>query len=99
MNIRLLKLVSGEEIVTEIDSEQSNAEVCLVKNPVMMAVVGDRAVASRWLFPLCTTTEFFIRYEHIIANVAPQEQIVDMYNQQFGSGLQVVKKPGLVLPV
>lgn len=99
MNIKLLKLVSGEEIIAELDTQNSNAESIHIKNPVIMAVVGDRAMASRWLFPLCTTTDFYLRYEHIITTVSPQEEIINMYNQQFGSGLQIAKKPGLVLPV
>lgn len=96
MTIRMLKLVTGEEIVCLI--EQENCEALTIKDPVIMMVAGAQVMAARWLYPLVTQTEFVIRRDHIVAIVTPQEKIVDVYNEQFGNGLTMVKRPGLVLP-
>jgi hypothetical protein len=94
MEIIALKLITGEDILGEIDS-QSETEFVIV-NPVGITVVrgkdGQPNIGFS-PFPLHaeqkTGTTVALAKKHVVYSYVPAEDFVNNYNQIFGSGLVV----------
>ncbi len=90
MNIKLVKLVTGEEILCELENKDNGI---VMKNPIaMMTVPGEDGQIglglAPWL-PASKTREMPIKNEHIICIVEPSKDLHDHYNTTFGSGIVV----------
>ena len=97
MDIIVLKLITGEEILGEIDSE-SETEFVLV-NPVGIAVVrGPDGTPNVGFAPFPIHAEqkrgstIALVKKHIVYSYVPAEDFVNNYNQIFGSGIIVPNK-------
>jgi alpha-D-ribose 1-methylphosphonate 5-triphosphate synthase subunit PhnG len=94
MEIIALKLITGEDILGEIDS-QSETEFVIV-NPVGITVVrgkdGQPNIGFS-PFPLHaeqkTGATVALAKKHVVYSYVPAEDFVKNYNQIFGSGLVV----------
>ena len=90
--IKLLRLKSGEDIVADIIGE--NSEFLIVKNPAMLMPVGDGRGGSvqigltPWM-PFSSTKDFELPREWVLITTEPAQDIVNNYNQVFGSGIVV----------
>ena len=90
--IKLLRLKSGEDIVADIIGE--NSEFLIVKNPAMLMPVGDGRGGSvqigltPWM-PFSSTKDFELPREWVLITTEPAQDIVNNYNQAFGSGIVV----------
>jgi len=100
MNIKLLRLLTGEEILAEILS--SGDEVCRIKNPIRVIVVPNKVDPktpsigfSPWI-EFSDDKEFTIDKSHIVVIMNPITEFVNQYNSMFG-GL-VLPKSNLILP-
>lgn len=94
--IRMLKLVSGEELVCSVvDSDDTGMKI---ENPVIYMALGNAVATQKWMFPFVTQTEFFIPKEYIMLVVSPQEEVIENYRERFGSGLALPPQKGLLLP-
>jgi hypothetical protein len=92
MKIYAIKLVTGEELLGEVEIEEFNRMV--IKNPLGIAIVrgkdGQPNVGFA-PFPIhaeqkSDTTIAFLR-EHIVYYYVPAEDFVSNYNQIFGAGI------------
>ena len=92
--IKLLRLKSGEDIVADIIGE--NSEFLIVKNPAMLMPVGDgrgnqvQVGLAPWM-PFSTEKRFDLPGDWILLMTEPAPDIVNNYNQVFGSGIVVPK--------
>ena len=92
--IKLLRLKSGEDIVTDIVGE--NSEYLIVKNPAMLMPVGDGRSGSvqigltPWM-PFSVAKDFELPREWVLIITEAAQDIVNNYNQVFGSGIVVPK--------
>jgi hypothetical protein len=94
MDIKILKLITGEEVLGEIES-QSETEVVII-NPVGVAVVrgkdGQPNVGFA-PFPLHaeqkTDATVCFSKKNVVYSYVPAEDFVKNYNQIFGSGIVV----------
>ena len=92
--IKLLRLKSGEDIVTDIVGE--NSEFLIVKNPAMLMPVGDGRGGSvqigltPWM-PFSEAKDFEVPRDWVLITTEPAQEIVNNYNQVFGSGIVVPK--------
>ena len=101
MKILAFKLVSGEDLLGEIESE-SETEFVLV-NPVGIAVVrgkdGQPSVGFS-PFPIHgeqkQDTTIALVKKHIVYSYVPAEDFISNYNQIFGSGLIVPPKQQII---
>ena len=90
--IKLLRLKSGEDIVADIIGE--NSEFLIVKNPAMLMPVGDGRGGSvqigltPWM-PFSSSKDFELPREWVLITTEPAQDIVNNYNQVFGSGIVV----------
>lgn len=101
MNIKILKLNTGEEVLGEIESE-SETEI-VICNPVGVAIVrgkdGQPNVGFA-PFPLHAeqktgqTIAFFKK--NIVYSYVPAKEFLDNYNQIFGSGIVLPNKQLIV---
>ena len=92
--IKLLRLKSGEDIVGDIIGE--NSEFLIVKNPAMLMPVGDGRGGSvqigltPWM-PFSEAKDFEVPRDWVLITTEPAQEIVNNYNQVFGSGIVVPK--------
>jgi hypothetical protein len=101
MQIEIFKLITGEEVLGEIES-QSETEFVLV-NPVGVAVVrgkdGQPSVGFA-PFPLHaepkTGSTVVFSKKNVVYSYVPAEDFVNNYNQIFGSGLIVPPKQQII---
>ena len=91
-NIKLLKLITGEEVLAEIlNSEHTESRVVLIKNVLRIVIMPGRdpstpTVGLAGWAQFSKDDEISIDKQHIIAIMNPIEQFVEQYRQQF-SGL------------
>jgi hypothetical protein len=93
MNIKLVKLVSGEEFLSEITADSKEYLFC--KNMVKFAMTPD-GVAMIPFNPLIPKDDVIqLNQEHITFTTEVLEEFLNVYKQQFGGVL--LPKKGLLL--
>ena len=93
MNLKLMRLKSGEDIVVELLDGKESQQHITVKNPAMLVPVGDgrnnmQMGLMPWM-PFSASKEYEIPKDWIIVITEPLKEIVNNYNQVFGSGIVV----------
>jgi hypothetical protein len=101
MNILALKLITGEEILGEIESE-SETEFVLV-NPVGIAVVrGKDGQPNVGFAPFPIHAEqkvgstVALAKKNVVYSYVPAEDFINNYNQIFGSGIVLPPQKSLI---
>jgi hypothetical protein len=97
MNIQVLKLINGEEVLGEIES-QSETEFVL-SNPVGIAVVRGKDGQPNIGFapfplhaPQKKDSTIAIAKKNVVYSYEPAEDFINNYNQIFGSGIVLASK-------
>ena len=84
MNIKVVRLVSGEELIGDWNDEKY-----IITNPVIMLPVGkDQLGFSPWI-PYVEEEEVQLKEQHIITVLTPDSKLQNEYNRVYGSGLIV----------
>ena len=94
MAVKLLRLKSGEDIVGEIVRE--NEELIVISNPAILMPVSHspgrqdqiQIGLAPWI-PFSEEKEFKLPRDWILLITIPAQDIVNNYNQIFGSGIVV----------
>ena len=92
MAVKLVRLKSGEDIISDIVSE--NSENVKIKNPAMLMPMGDgrgnqvQVGLAPWM-PFSEAKEFELPRDWVLLITEPASDIVNNYNQVFGSGIVV----------
>ena len=101
MNVLALKLITGEEVLGEIES-QSETEFVLV-NPVGIAVVrGTNGQPSVGFAPFPIHAEqkagstVALAKKNVVYSYVPAEDFINNYNQIFGSGIVLPPQKSLI---
>lgn len=84
MNIKIVKLFNGEELIGEYD-EKTN----VIKNPVVMIPVNKEQIAFQPWLPYAEDKEYQLKDTMIIITATPSSTILNEYNRVFGSGIVV----------
>ena len=89
MNIKLLRLVTGEDVLTEI--LDSGDIAYKIKNPLIVYIrpteTGVPTVGmSQWI-PYSADKEFVIKNDKVVVVSEPAEDIRSQYDRIFGSGI------------
>ena len=82
MNIKVLRLITAEELIG--DWNQENSSIC---NPVVMVPVSKDKIGFQPWITLGDDEEIFLKDQHIMAIVTPDDKLQNEYNRVFGSGL------------
>ena len=101
MEIKILKLITGEEVLGEVEIE-SETEIVLV-NPVGVAIVRGKDGQPNVGFapfpmhaePKTGSTIAFAK-RNVLYSYVPAKEFVDNYNQIFGSGIVLPNKQLIV---
>jgi len=93
VNLKLMRLKSGEDIVVELLDGKESQQHITVKNPAMLVPVGDGKTNLQmglmpWM-PFSEAREFDLPREWVLLTTEPAQEIVNNYNQVFGSGIVV----------
>lgn len=102
MDIKIIRLITGEDILCEKVSSATELIHIEVKNPVRIVVMPSKAdpkVPSIGLAPWCEFSEskvVSLRWDHIIFCVDPVNEFKNQYQSMFGGILTPPKK--LILP-
>ena len=91
MNLKLLRLRSGEDVICEVLKE--SAELIFIKNPAMLMPVGSQGQQMQmgmapWM-PFSDQNEFEIPRDWLVIMSDVVKDIANNYNQIFGSGIVV----------
>ena len=82
MNVKIVKMISGEELIGDYD-EKTN----VIVNPVVMIPVSKEQIAFQPWLPYSEDKEFSLKESAINIVANPSTTIVNEYNRIYGSGI------------
>ncbi len=94
MNIKLLKLITGEEVICELKDEGDDV---VMKNPIIMMPQrtedgkADIAMVMKWM-PSSVDESFKISKQHVMYISEPHIELANYYSETFGSGIVLPEK-------
>ena len=84
MNIKVVRLISGEELIGDWNDEKH-----IITNPVIMVPVSKAQLGfSPWI-PYVEEEEVPLKEQHIVTILTPDNKLQNEYNRIYGSGLIV----------
>ena len=84
MNIKVIRLVSGEELIGDW-----NRETNTITSPVVMVPLGKDQLGFQPWIPYAEDKEITFKEQHIVVVLTPDAKLQNEYNRVFGSGLLV----------
>jgi len=84
MNVKIVKFVSGEELIGEYDETTTT-----IKNPVVMIPVNQEKIAFQPWVPYSEDKEFKLKESMILVVANPSKLITNEFNRVYGSGIVV----------
>ena len=82
MNIKVIRMVTAEELIGEWNEEKNS-----IVNPVVMVPVSKDKIGFQPWITLSDDEEIILKDQHIMAIVTPDIKLQNEYNRVFGSGL------------
>lgn len=87
MNIKILKLVTGEDVVANIEVLESENKV-VMKQPQRF-IMTQEGIGSIPLMPFSSDEKFTVSMDHVVLIAEPDAEVKNGYNSQHGSGIVV----------
>lgn len=85
--IKVVKLVTGEDVVADIEfQDESHGRMVVLKNPQRFMVTSE-GVGSIPLVPFSDDKVYTVNMNHVVLICEPDIDIKNGYNSQFGSGI------------
>ena len=84
MNIKIVRIVSGEELIGDWNKETST----IISPVVMIPVAKDQLGFQPWV-PYSEEEEMVLKEQHIVVVLTPDKKLQNEYNRVYGSGLLV----------
>jgi hypothetical protein len=84
MNIKIIRLVSSEELIGDW-----NEETKTIINPVVMVPIAKDQLGFQPWIPYSEEEEMTFKEQHIVVVLTPDKKLQNEYNKVFGSGLIV----------
>lgn len=81
MNVRIIKLTSGEEIISKV--ENKDGVLCCSK-PIVL-IFTQQGVGMMPFMPSAQEDKVEINMTHVIATGTPEQQIIDAYTRETSS--------------
>ena len=81
MDVKVIKLVSGEDVIAELVS--SSEDAFEFKNPLVIGIT-ERGIATMPLSVVADIKQVTLKKQHIIFIASPEEEILNAYKGQFG---------------
>ena len=84
MNVKIVKMISGEELIGEYDEETTT-----IINTVVMIPVSKEKIAFQPWVPYSEDKEFKLKESMILVVATPSKLITNEFNRVYGSGIVV----------
>jgi len=84
MNIKIVRIVSGEELIGDWNKETNT-----ITNPVVMIPIAKDQLGFQPWIPYSEEEEMTFKEQHIVVVLTPDNKLQNEYNRVFGSGLIV----------
>ena len=84
MNVKIIRLVSTEELIGDW-----NEETKTITNPVVMIPVAKDQLGFQPWIPYSEEEKMILKEQHIIVILTPDAKLQNEYNRVYGSGLVV----------
>ena len=84
MNVKIIRLISGEELIGDWNKETST----IISPVVMIPVAKDQLGFQPWV-PYSEEEEMVLKEQHIVVVLTPDNKLQNEYNKIYGSGLIV----------
>ena len=84
MNVKIIRLISGEELIGDW-----NKETKTIINPVVMVPIAKAQLAFQPWIPYAEEEEVILKDQHIIVVLTPDTKLQNEYSRVYGSGLIV----------
>jgi hypothetical protein len=91
MNIKIVKLISGEELIGDWDRNKFT-----ISNPVVMIPVSKEQLGFQPWSPLSDDEDIKLKEQHIIAILTPDTKLQNEYSRVYGSGLVMPEDSELI---
>lgn len=92
MTVKVVKLSTGEEVIADVTVEPITQEInsyfFKLKNPARLAITNQGAALMPFS-PLSSDDEFVIHSNFVIYQSNPEQEVLNAYNAQFGSGIVI----------
>jgi len=82
MNIKVIRLVSGEELIGDWNEEKT-----IINNPVIMVPIAKDQLGFQPWIPYSKDEDVQLKDHHIMTVLTPDEKLQNEYNKVYGSGL------------
>tara|TARA_R100000657_G_C4650806_1_gene95198 strand:+ start:638 stop:952 length:315 start_codon:yes stop_codon:yes gene_type:complete len=89
MEVRIVRLSSGEEILAKCDELENSIKV---KNPAMLVPMQQGQLGMMPWLAYADYTEIEIDKKFVMFTVRPQLELMNQYNENMGNGLVVPEK-------
>jgi len=84
MNIKVIRIVSGEELIGDW-----NRETNTITSPVVMVPLGKDQLGFQPWIPYAEDKEITFKEQHIVVVLTPDTKLQNEYSRVYGSGLLV----------
>ena len=82
MNIKVIRIVSGEELIGDWNEETNT-----ITSPVVMVPVAKDQLGFQPWIPYSEEEDITFKEQHIIVVLTPDTKLQNEYNKVYGSGL------------
>ena len=82
MNIKIVRLITAEELIGDW-----NRETNTISNPVVMVPVSKEQIGFTPWIPYAQEEDIKLKEEHILSVLTPDTKLANEYNKVYGSGL------------
>ena len=84
MNIKVVRLISSEELIGDWNEETNT-----ITNPVVMIPVGKDQLGFQPWVPYAEDETITLKEQHIVVVLTPDNKLQNEYSRVYGSGLIV----------
>ena len=91
MNVKVVRMISGEELVGDWNEEENS-----ISNPVVMVPMSKEKLGFAPWLPYAKEQKFILKDQHIMVVGTPDTNLQNEYNRVFGSGLIVPEADKLI---
>ena len=82
MNIKIIRLISGEELIGGWNEEKN-----IITNPVIMVPIAKDQLGFQPWIPYSDEEDVQLKDQHIMTVLTPDKKLQNEYNKVYGSGL------------
>ena len=84
MNIKVIRIVSGEELIGDWNEETNT-----ITSPVVMVPIAKDQLGFQPWIPYSEEEDIQLKEQHIMTVLTPDAKLQNEYNRVYGSGLVV----------